>query len=82
MITWGRYYWPYAMILVSVMFAVPETIAIVTNDANTLSSYSWDELHVMNGHIPVNTIAWYGSLAVWLAFTVVITAHIWFRSFA
>ena len=59
------------------MFGIPELIAIVTNSANTLSDYAWNELRV--GSIPLHTVAWYISLAVWLMFVVVITAHIWWR---
>jgi hypothetical protein len=77
-ITWGRYYWPFFLLAVTVAFAIPEIYAIITNVSNTLSDYSWQELHV--GRIwPVHTIAWYCSLAVWGLFVVVITAHIWWR---
>lgn len=78
MITWGKFYWPVAMLTAfGGMFGIPELIAIVTNQANTLSDYAWDELRV--GFIPVHTVAWYVSLAGWLLFVVVITAHIWWR---
>jgi dolichyl-phosphate-mannose--protein O-mannosyl transferase len=79
MITWGKYYWPIALIVVSVaMFGIPELIALFTNQANTLSQYSWDELHVSG--IAVHNVAWLVSLIVWLVFVVVITLHIWWRS--
>lgn len=78
MITWGRVYWPVALLIAAIgMFGIPELIAIVTNQANTLSEYCWDELRV--GSIPVHTVAWYVSLVTWLLFVVVITAHIWWR---
>ena len=76
MITWGKYYWPYFLILVSCLFLVPEIIALVTNWRNTLSQYTWKELHV-DPHIHVHTIAWYISLITWLLFTIIITLHIW-----
>lgn len=80
MITWGRIYWPIMLLVVSVIeFGIPEFIAIITNPANTLSDYSWDELHV--GSFPVHTLAWYVSLIIWLSFVVIITMHIWWRQF-
>jgi hypothetical protein len=78
MITWGRYYWPFFLILGSLLFLVPEIIALVTNFRNTLSQYSWNELHVNPG-IAVHTLAWYLSLGGWILFVIVISAHIWFR---
>ena len=78
MITWGKVYWPVALLFAFIaMFGIPEIYAIITKPANTLSNYSWDELRV--GSIPIHTIAWYVSLAGWLAFVVVITLHIWWR---
>lgn len=78
MITWGKYYWPVALLFTSVaMFGIPELIALFTNHANTLSEYAWDELRV--GSIPLHTIAWYVSLAVWLLAVVILTLHIWWR---
>jgi hypothetical protein len=77
-VTWGKYYWPFALLFASVcLFGIPELIALFTNRANTLSEYSWDELHI-NG-LPVHGMAWFASLVVWLVFAVVITAHIWWR---
>lgn len=77
--TWGRTYWPIAMIIVSLLFLPAEIIALVTNAANTLSDYSWYELHLRPG-LSVHTVAWYLSFIGWLLFVVVITWHIWFRS--
>lgn len=76
--TWGRYYWPFFLVLSGLLFLIPEIIALVTNFRNTLSQYSWAELHV-NPHIAVHTMAWYISICGWLLFVIVITAHIWFR---
>jgi hypothetical protein len=68
------------MVVTVLLFGVPELIALFTNQANTLSDYSWDELDVHGfNHIP--TVAWYASLIVWLIFVVVITAHIWWKGF-
>lgn len=77
--TWGKEYWPIFLIVVSVLFAVPELYALFTNVLNTLSDYSWFELHVRPG-INRHTIAWWISLSAWAVFAVVITGHIWFRN--
>lgn len=74
--TWGKLYWPYWMILTSFTFLVPELIAALGNVRNTLSDYARAELNV-SPHMTVHTVAWYVSLAGWLLFVLVITAHIW-----
>jgi len=77
---WGNWYWPRGLTVASVAFLLPELYALFTNPANTLSDYCWRELHVTaawgNG---VHSLAWWFSLVAWLLFTIVITAHIWFR---
>ena len=73
---WGKLYWPYWMILTSVTFLVPELIAVFTNVSDTLSDYARAELNV-TAQMTVHTVAWYVSLAGWLLFVLVITAHIW-----
>lgn len=78
MVTWGKYYWPYFLILVSSLFGIPEVIAIFTNRQNTLSAYSWGELF-KPGFGSVHEVAWTASLVTWLVFVIVITLHIWFR---
>lgn len=75
-LTWGKYYWPYFLILVSTIFGVPELIALFTNVKNTLSDYARLELNV-SSTMSVHTLAWYLSLSAWLLFVVVITFHIW-----
>lgn len=79
-ITWGRFYWPYFIILVTILFGGPEIFALITNPGNTLSDYSWAELHVGRSYPPLHTIAWFASLVMWALFTVLITWHIWWRS--
>lgn len=73
--TWGKYYWPYFLILVSTIFGVPELIALFTNVRNTLSDYARLELNV-SSTMSVHTVAWWVSLTAWLLFAVVITFHI------
>lgn len=86
MLTWGRVWWPLFLLISSAWvflgFGVPETLALLTSRAthtdNTLSNYSWTELHV-SSTLTVHTIAWWASLTVWATFAIVITLHIWFR---
>lgn len=78
--TWGRRYWPYWIIAVSLAFLIPELLALFTNGKNSLSQYVWDELGV-SPHMTMHTVAWWVSLiGVLLAFAIVV-AHIWFREF-
>ena len=77
--TWGRLYWPLALAATSLLFFPAELTALFTNSVNTLSDYSWYELHVSPG-FTVHTIAWYASFISWLLFVAVITGHIWFRA--
>ncbi len=81
--SWGLYYWPFFLILGSLLFLIPELIALFTNATNTLSGYTWRELNVHGGmHLNQHTVAWWLSLAAWLVFVVVITIHIWWKSVA
>lgn len=75
-VSWGKYYWPYFLLLTSLIFAVPELIALFTNVKNTLSDYARYELNV-TPHLTVHTLAWWVSISAWLLFAVVITVHIW-----
>lgn len=83
MITWGLWYWPVFLTVGSLFVLVPETIALCTNAANTLSDYCWRELDVTNAlRFPAVAAdyAWWLSFATWIMFVIVITIHIWFRS--
>lgn len=78
---WGIIYWPVFLITVSAFFLIPETIALCTNAANTLSDYAWNQMHVglSFGNGP-HTVAWWLSLVAWILFAVLITGHIWWRT--
>lgn len=83
MITWGLWYWPTGLIITSLLFLPAEIFALATNSLNTLSDYSYYELHMQTaaGRITnIHTVAWWGSLIAWLLFVVVITGHIWLRN--
>lgn len=77
-VSWGRYYWPFYLLLAAALFGIPELVALFTNHYNTLSDYARFELNV-SPHITVHTLAWWASLAAWCLFVVVITAHIWWN---
>lgn len=75
--TWGKTYWPIALIVASIAFLIPEIWALLTNVHNTLSDYARFELN-LNPHVyDQHTIAWWFSLCAWGVFIVVITLHIW-----
>jgi hypothetical protein len=78
---WGRVYWPLYLILVSVFFLVPETVAFLSNTVNTLSEYAWREMSIefIAGH-GMHTVSWWLSLVAWCVFVVLITGHIWWRT--
>lgn len=78
MITWGRWYWPAWIVTTVIAFGIPELYALFTNPGDTLSDYSWAELHITHG-IPFHSLAWGMSFCCWLLFVVVITLHIWFQ---
>lgn len=79
MITWGSWYWPLFLTVASFEFAIPEAYALITKQsANTLSDYSWDELHI-NSPFTYHSAAWGISLLIWLVFVVAITLHIWWK---
>jgi hypothetical protein len=77
--TWGLTYWPIFLIAGSAWFIIGESLALATNAKNTLSDYSWYELHIQPG-ITQHTVAWYFSLIAWVLFAVLITGHIWLRN--
>jgi hypothetical protein len=78
--TWGTLYWPVFILAVSIGFAVPEVIGLLTNHANTLSDYSWGRLDVHSRqNLAVHGLAWWASLIAFLTFVAVIVPHIWFK---
>lgn len=79
--TWGDIYWPIFLSIVSVLFLVPETIALITNHANDLSEYCWRQLSVTKAFvIGPHTFAWYSSFVAWILAVILLTFHIWFRA--
>lgn len=79
-ITWGLYYWPIGLLVVSTMFVAPEMFALFTNPANTLSTYSQWELGLFTPTgVSIHTLGWWASIFAWVFFVIVITQHIWFR---
>jgi hypothetical protein len=80
--TWGPHYWPWALIGISVVILAPEIYALATNAANSLSWYSWTELHVR----PVtpftkHSAAWLLSQGTFLVLAFWLWLHIWYAQF-
>lgn len=75
--TWGRHYWPIALIVISLIVLVPELIALATNPKNTLSDYARYELNLMPHVYNVHTAAWWLSLITFSLAVVVLILHIW-----
>lgn len=83
--TWGLWYWPIALITVSVvaagLFFPAEIYALMTNHNNTLSDFARYELDVTTAvgkRTPLHTVAWWVSFLVWDGFVIWITGHVWF----
>lgn len=80
MTKWGNLYWPVYLSVVSVLFLIPEVIALISNHYNDLSEYCWRELGVTKAwSFDQHTVAWWFSLAAWGLAVVLLTFHIWFR---
>lgn len=81
--TWGKEYWPWYLILASLAFLIPESIALAVNTRNTLSDYAWYELNVKTPTqaFSAHTAAWFLSLGVWIVIAIWLTYHIWFERF-
>jgi len=78
---WGNVYWPLFLSVVSVLFIVPEVIALISNHYNDLSQYCWRELNVTKAwSFDRHTAAWWLSLTGWFLAAIVLTFHIWFKA--
>lgn len=79
MITWGKEYWSYFLIIVSTGFLVPEVFALITNVRNTLSDYARFELGAdPNQVFTHHNAAWALSLVVYIVVSAELVRHIWF----
>lgn len=80
--TWGQYYWPITLTVITMAILVPELYAAFTNVANTLSWWVWGELHVKQGdHVAAWTAGRYLSLFAWLGLMSWLTWHFWWGLF-
>jgi archaellum biogenesis protein FlaJ (TadC family) len=82
-ITWGRPYWTWFLIVTSLAFIIPEVFALITNAKNTLSDYAWYELNVKTPQeqFSAHSAAWFLSMGMWIVIAVWLTYHIWFERF-
>jgi hypothetical protein len=83
--TWGHWYWPAALLTVSIvasgLFFPAEIYAVLISPNNTLTAFSRYELGLQTAfgaYTKLHTIAWWWSFLTWDIFVVAITAHIWF----
>lgn len=83
LVTWGYYYWPVFLILVSLGFLPAELYAVFTNTSNTLSDYAWYELGVNPslGKPLIHSAAWFLTQGVYLVMVAWLWRHIWFRQY-
>lgn len=81
--TWGKTYWSWFLIVVTLGFAIPEVIALITNYKNTLSDYARFELDITTPTeaFGAHSAAWLLSLGLWLVLAFWLTFHIWFERF-
>jgi hypothetical protein len=80
--TWGLYYWPVALTVVTAIIMGPEIYALVTNVANTLSWWVWGELHVHPGdHVAAWTAGRLLTFMAWCSLMFWLTWHFWFGLF-
>ena len=80
--TWGRTYWPAALSVLLAVIFIPEIYALITNDQNTLSWWTWDELNVSSRQ-PVQdwTAPHYLVFGGWLVLVSWLTWHLFFHWF-
>ena len=77
--TWGKYYWPVALVVMLLEFGVPEYYAIRTNVYNTLSDFSrWQLAEFPGEPLLSHDWQWFASQALFLVFSVWIIGHIWY----
>lgn len=87
--TWGNWYWPIALIVVSVtisgLFFPAEFFALFTNHQNTLSDFARYHLDLQTAfgkRTTLHTVAWWASFVSWIliapGMVVWLTGHIWF----
>lgn len=80
--TWGAYYWPLALTLITGLVLVPEVYALFTNVNNTLSVWVWTEMRVSPGdHLTAWTAGRYLTLMAWVGLCSWLTWHFWFGLF-
>lgn len=78
--TWGNWYWPVWLIIVTATFLGPEIYSLITDHGpNTLSAWVWKTLQITSDESPLQwsaadalSFGVYLVIVVWLAF------HFWF----
>jgi hypothetical protein len=77
--TWGAAYWSVALIAATVAFLVPESFALVTSHANTLSDFArWQLNEWPNEPLLRHEWQWWGSQTIYLLSVGWLWGHIWY----
>ena len=79
--TWGRFFWPWYLAVMSLLLLGPEIYALNTNPRNTLSDWVWTELAVSTDQQLPWTAAHYLVFWVWVVVFSWLTWHFFFRRF-
>jgi hypothetical protein len=74
--TWGKYLWPSTLSVLFVAIVIPEIIALVTDDQNTLSYWVWTQLHA-TAREPMSqwTAVHFLFFGLWLVLVIWLTYH-------
>jgi hypothetical protein len=82
-VTWGKFYWPTALISVLVVLLAPEGIALATGYQNTLSYWVWTQLHAtMREPMSQWTATHFLTFGGWLVLVVWLTWHLFLHWWA
>ncbi len=80
--TWGVYYWPIVLTVMTFAILGPELYALFTNVSNTLSVWVWTEMRVNPGdHFWAWTFGRLATFVIWCGLVFWLTWHFWFGLF-
>jgi hypothetical protein len=80
--TWGPRYWAVYLIVGLVLLVGPETLALITNWHNTLSSWVWTALKVQRDASPLDWSATqFLIFGLWIVLVSWLTFHFFFHRF-
>ncbi|HEY3718358.1 MAG TPA: hypothetical protein VGL39_27865 [Jatrophihabitantaceae bacterium] len=78
--TWGRHYWPFALLAVLLIILGPEIYALATNWENSLSYWVWTQLRVQDGEpLGAHSVLWFFTLVAYLGLVGWLGPHLWLK---